>query len=1060
MSEGTSKLPTVVETAFEIVGGDIVTSGFSTKAEQAAALAQNYPAFSALSLTHVRAEVAEALTQFGKFGLLEEYTKHDMSHIDSMLKIYEWLVPEATAARMTAADWLLVTLSTYLHDFGLLITRDEFDNRENTTGYLAFSSKVRDYDDPAYLDYRAQLDAMPQTDAERFLYQEFVRANHAQRIRSWLRENPDPTLGYDTRIVEALRKIFASVEETFMDDLGLVCESHHADDLDDSVKYRRDKPYGQDPQEEANVQYAAFLLRTADLLDITRTRVPSMSALIINPRNPKSQLEWAKQAAVKRVRPQRLAAEEGDTAPESDVIEVHASFRESEGFFGLTQYLKYASEQLSTTHRWAVTGEAAGASGYRFPWRKIDLTNVVAKGFVAEPFEFSIDQGKILDLLTGHTLYNDSSVVVRELFQNSLDAVRLQGHVESRSDFVPRIDISWNSTERVLSVADNGTGMTQAVIEKNFLRVGSSRYHEAEFRKSHPDFTPISRFGIGVLSAFMVADDVQVITVNEDEAEARQLTLRDVHGQYLVRLLDKSSPEVPALLRTHGTVVRLKLRPSASLLDVEAVLRYWCLRPGCSVTLSVDEGTPTIVGFESMSEALEHALVASSQVRSVEDGLRDSFGDRVEIREVTTGGCDVAFAVVWSQWLQEWRFLRVEQDRSNARSPLVLGTAIGGVRVTEASPGFKIIAGVAAMANVSGKNSPRTNVARSSIERTDEYDDYLDRVYSVYIGHIETEMNNLEGTRGHSATRAASEGAYLVQDIALERALESESRFRANVLKLPFVVVEEGALRERRSLAELEAQDSVWTVEGTSVANFERVLGTVRGVSSLSLGALTSALGVSESLNLPDALMICGLPAAWAYGGRLFASRWDPVQFETDDESRVLRARWRKNSGKSNWAQVRTPDDLPLSLSDRFISDRLRARSLSEVCVPDGAEAMSEGIQESAIWCQGRVYVLPNSPLLDIEPAGPGVPEEHRLWAIAFLLMNVLSVRPDASGGGLKVFGRVATDINSRTNLLSAMKEFGVYEVLDQASVLSAFRSPVAQLLDVAMWDRRSGGPE
>ncbi|MGA1838848.1 ATP-binding protein [Herbiconiux sp. 11R-BC] len=1036
-------------------------SKFDTKAEDAASQAQNYGAFSALNLLHVRTQVADALTQFGKFGILEEYTKHDIGHIDTMLKMYEWLVPESTMELMTAADWLLITLSTYLHDFGLLVTRDEFENRANTEGYVEFASKVRDQDNPEFMDYRAQLQAMPGADAERFLYQEFVRANHALRIRSWLKDVPDPALGFDARIVGELRNIFGDIDETFLDDLGLVCESHHADDLDDVARYRIDKPYGQDPQEEANVQYAAFLLRTADLLDITRSRTPSMSALVINPRNPKSQLEWAKQSAVRSVRPQRIAAEEGEPAPQSDVIEVHASFKESEGYFGLTQYLKYAGEQVATTHRWALASEANGATGYKFPWRKIDISNIVAKGFVAEPFEFTIDQGKILDLLTGHTLYNDSGVVVRELLQNSLDAVRLQAFIEPDAAYEQSVQVAWNSTDRVLTVADNGTGMTQAVIEKNFLRVGSSRYQDSGFRKQHPDFTSISRFGIGVLSAFMVADDVEVITVNQEEPQGRQLTLRDVHGQYLVRLLEKSSQEIPELLRKHGTSVRLKLRPSSSALDVEAVLKYWCLRPGCSVTLSVDGGDPENVGFESMALALESSLTTAGLVRTIDSRLTNNFGDQVEMREVSIDGCEVAFAVVWSQWLQEWRFLRIDQERPGGRAKVILGTAIGGVRVTEASPGFTLASGVAAMADATGKTAPRTNVARSSIERTEEYDQYLDRVYSSYADHIDKEMANLEGTRNYSATRAANEGGYLVEDIAIEQALESEARFRASVLDLPFVVVEQGDSRERRSLTDIGSLDSVWTVEGTTVANFERVLGTVRGATSVSLASLTKALGVAESVQLPDGPLVCGLPLAWAYSGRLFAEEWDAVRFETDGEARILRALWKKHGGVSGWSVVRIPKDLPVMLKDRFdFSERLRAGRLTDVCVPVGIEATAEGIEESIIRCQGRHYILPGSPLLDVKSANPNVPDEHRLWAIAFLLTNALTDVDSRNSVSMRVFGRIGRDSATRTSFLSAVRDYGIYEILDEASTVTAFLSPSAQVLDVDQWDRRSGGQE
>ena len=71
------------------------------------------------------------------------------------------------------------------------------------------------------------------------------------------------------------------------------------------------------------------------------------------------------------------------------------------------------------------------------------------------------------------------------------------------------VGISWNSKTRTLTVEDSGTGMTQEIIESNLLKVGASRYQDPEFRKKYPQFSPISRFGIGVLSAFMVADNVE-----------------------------------------------------------------------------------------------------------------------------------------------------------------------------------------------------------------------------------------------------------------------------------------------------------------------------------------------------------------------------------------------------------------------------------------------------------------------------------------------------------------------------------------------------------------------
>src|SRR5258705_13862694 len=100
--------------------------------------------------------------------------------------------------------------------------------------------------------------------------------------------------------------------------------------------------------------------------------------------------------------------------------------------------------------------------------------------------------------------------------------------------------------------------MTQQIIERHLLRVGSSRYQDPNFKKQFPEFAAISRFGIGVLSTFMVADSVEITSCHPDDAEARQLSLRSVHGKYLIRLLPKDSVETKSLA-PHGTRVKLRL---------------------------------------------------------------------------------------------------------------------------------------------------------------------------------------------------------------------------------------------------------------------------------------------------------------------------------------------------------------------------------------------------------------------------------------------------------------------------------------------------------------------
>lgn len=1033
-----------------------------SEAEIAAEGAQKLGAFAGLGLRHFRGQIAEALKHFGSFGLLEEYTKHDISHIDGMLAMYRWMIPQETKDLMTPADWLLITLSTYLHDFGLLVTRDEFDARESVVLYQDFRSRILDNEDPSVKDYRAQVQLLEDDDAEKFMYQEFVRYYHAERIRGWIRSETDLTWGGDERVIRRLGELLGELEETFLEDLGLVCESHHLDDLDDVRKYPLSKPYGPTPGEEANVQYAAMLLRTSDLLHVTNERVPSMAALVINPRNPKSQVEWAKQSAVRSVRAKALANNpDSEQEEQQDTVEVHATFKDAEGYFGLTSYLQYAARQLQQTYTWSKENQATGGSSHVFPWRRIDSSHIEAKGFITEQFVFSIDQAKILDLLTGHTLYNDTGVVVRELVQNSLDAVRLKSHLASSDlhPYHPKIAVEWDSTKRTLVVTDNGVGMPQTVIEKNFLHVGSSRYQEPEFRKEFPEFSSISRFGIGVLSTFMVADDVTVVTVHESETEARKLSLRDVHGQYLVRLMPKNSSDVPQTIKNHGTSVSMKLRPSADLSDVESILRQWIVLPGCEVTVRIDDGEPLQIGFNSVEEALKESLLEANLARTIDNRLVTELGAPLDVKTVNEDGLEIALAVSWNEWLQDWGYVKLESSRLDylERRAEKFGVCIGGVRVTTQPPGFSS-GGIAAMVNASGKGAPRTNVARSAIEKTDEYESMLERIYATYVDHIANELRELTDNRESSLTRAAQEASFMMEDLARAKAESAEIRDR-QLRTVPAIVVEESGARRAYSLAELGAHSELSTVESTTISSFEGVLRSVRSASSPSLKNLIDALGSDEQL--PTTPLVCGMNR-YSLIAKMFAHEWEVVRLETDKDSRTLTASWRRTGKSPLWHTPGRRANVPRSIAariDDFAPHRSSVAAIERVLFPAVPEAIElVGLpNEKLVLCQGWLLILPGHPLLDIAPASADaqVAPEAQRWCVAWLLSQLIGSGRLQAGYWTGATQYDRTDSQRINSLLNNLRGSGIFDILAEESVRAVLMQVDLEPLDVLRWDKR-----
>ena len=114
------------------------------------------------------------------------------------------------------------------------------------------------------------------------------------------------------------------------------------------------------------------------------------------------------------------------------------------------------------------------------------------------PPEFSLDQEKILSLLTGDRFYSNPSAALREAVLNAIDAV--QRRREISPDIAPEIRVTFSRDDLKLTVADNGIGMSQAEVTDLFAKVGASAATNEAKKKS------VGEFGIGVISYFMAGN--------------------------------------------------------------------------------------------------------------------------------------------------------------------------------------------------------------------------------------------------------------------------------------------------------------------------------------------------------------------------------------------------------------------------------------------------------------------------------------------------------------------------------------------------------------------------
>ena len=240
-----------------------MTDLLQTLAERKAQEAEKLPAFSGLNLLHIRREVSKLLGLIGREGIFDEYTSHDISHIDKMLNMLEWIVPDDTKSEMSSTDWLMTVLAIYFHDLGMLVTKEEYNNRYNS-GFPNYRDEELFISGDSVSDYAVKVKELDEEKSERFLYQEFVRHKHSERIRNWIMGNTYDHLGISHQTISAIDDLLRPFNILFRRDLALVCESHHLDDLNDFEKYQVSQPYGDSDAETVNLQYCAVLLRTVD----------------------------------------------------------------------------------------------------------------------------------------------------------------------------------------------------------------------------------------------------------------------------------------------------------------------------------------------------------------------------------------------------------------------------------------------------------------------------------------------------------------------------------------------------------------------------------------------------------------------------------------------------------------------------------------------------------------------------------------------------------------------------------------------------------------------------
>ena len=160
-------------------------------------------------------------------------------------------------------------------------------------------------------------------------------------------------------------------------------------------------------------------------------------------------------------------------------------------------------------------------------------------------------------------LYSDHEIFLRELVSNATDATLKLKHLcsigEAKVDYGnPLIEVKINKEAKTLHITDQGIGMTAEEVEKYINQIAFSGAEEflEKYKDTAKDAGVIGHFGLGFYSAFMVANEVEIITKSYTDAPAvrwvcdgspeyslEETTLRTERGTEIILHINDDSVE-------------------------------------------------------------------------------------------------------------------------------------------------------------------------------------------------------------------------------------------------------------------------------------------------------------------------------------------------------------------------------------------------------------------------------------------------------------------------------------------------------------------------------------
>lgn len=506
-------------------------------------------------------------------SLFPTFSRHDESHAITVLRNIEMILGEERIALLSASDCFLILHTVYIHDVGMVVTEaqkkeivrnDAFIDMVNEISNSGDENSKRAAEILKRTDYQYDLDN--ELEAKRKLYEDkldiynavtyllamYQRRVHGGEVKNQLYEwtQSSEELGSGFSVSSIPQRIFLTIAD---------CAKMHTETEVESIMQLpfEDNGYVFD---YIHPRFVSVLLQIGDLLDMDNDRFHPLTVINMGNSPLLSQLHYKKHLSVRKlhIRPDTI-----EIAADCDDQEALRLIRH-EGDM-LINIMKQAGYVWASICPPGFPGALPNVTSFelRLKHRKIPAELVSAK--------FEISQKRAFEILEGINIYTSKFVFLREFLQNALDATKLQywkecqgtaGFYErgglssinspydlekyvttsgypikiemlickqnldrvisriSRED-IEMLDIGKENSQYVFGVRvrikDFGIGIDQESLLK-ISNVGTSTNKQRKILRNMPSWLrPTAEFGVGLQSAFIIADSFKCYTHTRSE---------------------------------------------------------------------------------------------------------------------------------------------------------------------------------------------------------------------------------------------------------------------------------------------------------------------------------------------------------------------------------------------------------------------------------------------------------------------------------------------------------------------------------------------------------------